>query len=63
MRPLAAESWDSPIRSTSVAHLDVIGGASELVVRMATLGELAGRLPGGASEQDLRRLAAPVLVA
>jgi hypothetical protein len=61
MRALAAALRDSAIRSTSVPHLDVIGGASELVVRMATLGELAGRMPGGASDQDLRRLAAPAL--
>ncbi len=59
--PLAAALRDSPIRSTSAAHLDVIEGANEIAQRMATLRELAARLPDGASRQDLRRLAAPAL--
>ncbi len=36
-------------------------GVNEIAERMATLRELAVRLPDGASRQDLRRLAAPAL--
>jgi hypothetical protein len=39
----------------------VIGGATEASARTATYARLAQRLPAGARDEDLRRLAAPAL--
>jgi hypothetical protein len=50
-----------PCRSSASPHLDVVGGASELSARTATYARLAQRLPARASDDDLRRLAAPAL--
>ena len=61
LRPLAASLRESPCRSSASPHLDVIGGAGELHARTATYARLAQRLPAGASDDDLRRLAAPAL--
>ncbi len=59
--PLAASLRESPCRSSASPHLDVVGGASELYARTATYARLAQRLPAGASDDDLRRLAVPAL--
>jgi len=61
LAPLAASLRESPCRSSASPHLDVVGGASELQARTATYARLAQRLPADASDDDLRRLAAPAL--
>jgi hypothetical protein len=59
--PLAATLRESPCRSSASPHLDVVRGASKLFARSATYARLAQRLPRGAPNDDLRRLAAPAL--
>ena len=59
--PAAGRLLDAPARSMSEPRVDLVGVGNELLARMNTAAEQAARLPAGASERDLRRLAAPAV--
>jgi len=59
--PLARQLREVPVKSMTLQHLDLMQAGTELQARMKTLAGQATRLPGGAAEQDLRRLAALAL--
>lgn len=61
MSPLAQQLRTTPTRSISTGHLVLLRDSHDLQARMGTLGAAERRLPGGASELDLRRLAAPAV--
>jgi len=61
LSPLVTALRESPCRSSASPHLAVVRGASELYARSATYARLAQRLPRGAPNDDLWRLAAPGL--
>ena len=59
--PAAGRLLDAPARSMSEPRVDLVGVGNALLARMNAAAEQAARLPAGASEQDLRRLAAPAV--
>jgi len=59
--PLARQVREAPVKSMTLQHLDLMQAGTELQARMRALAAQASRLPGGAAEHDLRRLAAPAL--
>ncbi|CAB4896339.1 MAG: hypothetical protein F2825_00200 [Actinobacteria bacterium] len=59
--PLSEALRDVPAKSMTPPHLDLLREGTELQLRMAALAGQALRLPGGAAEHDLRRLAVPAL--
>ena len=52
---------DVPAKSMAPPSLDLLREGTELQLRLAALAGQALRLPGGAAERDLRRLAVPAL--
>ena len=52
---------DVPAKSMTPPHLNLLRQGTELQLPMAALAGQALRLPGGAAEHDLRRLAVPAL--
>jgi hypothetical protein len=58
---LAEALRDAPAKSMTAPHLDLMREGTEVQVQMARLAGQALALPGGASDQDLRRLTAPAL--
>jgi hypothetical protein len=59
--PLAQQLRTTPARSISTEHLVLLRDSHDLQARMGSLAVAERRLPGGASDTDLRRLAAPAL--
>ena len=59
--PLARQLREEPVKSMTLQHLDLMQAGTELQARMKALAGQATRLPGGAAEHDLHRLAAPAL--
>jgi hypothetical protein len=59
--PLARQLREEPVKSMTLQHLDLLQAGTELQARMKALVGQATRLPGGAAEHDLHRLAAPAL--
>jgi hypothetical protein len=59
--PLAHQLRTAPTRSISPEHLVLLRDSHDLQARMAALAVAERQLPGGASDTDLRRLAAPAL--
>jgi hypothetical protein len=59
--PLALALREAPAKSMTPPHLDLLREGTELQRRLAALAGQAQRLPGGAAEHDLRRLAVPAL--
>jgi hypothetical protein len=59
--PLARQLREEPVKSMTLEHLDLMQAGTQLQARMKALAGQATRLPGGAAEHDLRRLAAPAL--
>lgn len=58
---LAKRLREAPAKSMTVAHLDLLRGGKELREQMAVAAIPVLRLPGGASDIDLRRLAWPAV--
>lgn len=58
---LAKRLREAPAKSTTVAHLEMLRSGRELQDQMAVVAVPANRLPGGASDADLRRLAWPAV--
>jgi hypothetical protein len=61
VRPLARQLREEPVKSITLQHLDLMQAGTQLQARMKALAGHATRLPGGAAEHDLRRLAIPAL--
>jgi len=59
--PLSLTLRDAPAKSMTPPHLDLLREGTELQLRLAALARQAQRLPGGAADADLRRLAVPAL--
>lgn len=59
--PLATQLRTTPTRSITTEHFEVLRDSRDLQARMRELAVVERRLPGGASDTDLRRLAAPAL--
>ena len=58
---LARQLRDAPARSMTAEHLNLVRAGNELQGRMKALTVQTDRLPGGAADGDLRRLAVPAL--
>ena len=58
---LARQLRDAPARSMTAEHLNLVRAGNELQGRMKALAVQTDRLPGGAADGDLRRLAVPAL--
>jgi hypothetical protein len=58
---LATRLREAPAKSMTVAHLELLRGGKELQDQMAVVAIPAFRLPGGATDGDLRRLAWPAV--
>ena len=58
---LAKRLRETPVKSMTVAHLELLRGGKELQDQMAVVAVPANRLPGGAADSDLRRLAWPAV--
>lgn len=59
--PTARQLRDTPARSMTSPHLDLLRAGTELQTRLEALAGQALQLPAGAPGHDLRRLAAPAL--
>jgi len=59
--PLATQLRITPTRSITTEHFTLLRDSGELRARMRELAVAERRLPGGAAEVDLRRLASPAL--
>lgn len=59
--PLATQLRTTPTCSITTEHLELLREGRNLQARMRELAVAERRLPGGASDNDLRRLAAPAL--
>lgn len=59
--PLSLALREAPAKSMTQPHLDLLREGTELQLRLAALAGQAQRLPGGAADSDLRRLAVPAL--
>ena len=58
---LAKRLREAPAKSMTVAHLELLRGGKELQEQMTLVALPAARLPGGATDADLRRLAWPAV--
>lgn len=59
--PLATQLRTTPTCSITTEHFELLRDGRDLQARMRELAVAERRLPGGASDNDLRRLAAPAL--
>jgi hypothetical protein len=57
----ARQLREAPVKSMTLAHLELLRGGKELQDHMAVVAVPANRLPGGAADGDLRRLAWPAV--
>ena len=58
---LAKRLRKAPAKSMTIAHFELLRGGKELQDQMAVVAVPAVRLPGGATDTDLRRLAWPAV--